>query len=146
LANIELAVHELEVEFGLPAGSIDPDGPLPMALPDACDTEGNRSLYGVFTGVAGQAGAVVRQVLETMNASRGHLTVAGTATEVAEQMIEWVDAGAADGFNVIFPNLPGSLTRFTEEVMPILISRGYVDPNPSRRLTLRDRFGAGFSH
>jgi len=39
-------------------------------------------------------------------------------------MQEWLEAGAADGFNVCPPYLPGGLTRFTDLVVPELQRRG----------------------
>jgi alkanesulfonate monooxygenase SsuD/methylene tetrahydromethanopterin reductase-like flavin-dependent oxidoreductase (luciferase family) len=35
-------------------------------------------------------------------------------------MREWFEGGAADGFNVMCPVLPGDLTTFAEHVMPEL--------------------------
>jgi alkanesulfonate monooxygenase SsuD/methylene tetrahydromethanopterin reductase-like flavin-dependent oxidoreductase (luciferase family) len=44
--------------------------------------------------------------------ARGHQIVVGTAEQVADHMIEWVKAGAADGFNIM-PVLSGGFDDFT---------------------------------
>ncbi len=36
----------------------------------------------------------------------------GTARHIANQMQEWLEAEGADGFNVMFPWLPGGLDAF----------------------------------
>jgi len=72
--------------------------------------------------------------------ARGHLVVGGTPTRVADVIETWFTSGAADGFNIMPPLLPGGLTDFVDKVVPILQERGlfrtaYEDG------TLRDRFG-----
>lgn len=54
----------------------------------------------------------------------GHRHVAGSAATVARFIREWVDEGAADGFNLSFPNLPDDLEWFVAEVVPILRPAG----------------------
>jgi alkanesulfonate monooxygenase SsuD/methylene tetrahydromethanopterin reductase-like flavin-dependent oxidoreductase (luciferase family) len=39
---------------------------------------------------------------------------------------EWFTQGAADGFNVMPPYLPGALADFVDHVVPILRRRGAV--------------------
>jgi hypothetical protein len=67
-------------------------------------------------------------------------TVAGTASEVADQLEEWFAAGAADGFNLMFPLLPGDWLGFCREVVPELQRRGLFrkEYQPG---TFRDRLG-----
>ncbi|WP_217629087.1 hypothetical protein [Sanguibacter gelidistatuariae] len=50
--------------------------------------------------------------------------VAGTPEQVADTMTEWFTQGAADGFAVMPPTLPGGLNTFVEEVVPLLRARG----------------------
>ena len=42
---------------------------------------------------------------------------------IADQMEEWLTTRASDGFNVMFPYLPGGLTDFVERVVPELQRR-----------------------
>ena len=50
--------------------------------------------------------------------------MAGTPTDIAEEMEAWYLAGAADGFNLMFPLLPDDWLSFAEIVVPELQRRG----------------------
>ena len=54
--------------------------------------------------------------------------------------MEWAEAGAADGFNVMPPVLPSGLEVFTDHVIPILRQRGVVRTEYAGR-TLREHYG-----
>jgi hypothetical protein len=43
---------------------------------------------------------------------------------IADQMEEWLVTNASDGFNVMFPYLPGGLDDFVDKVVPELQRRG----------------------
>jgi alkanesulfonate monooxygenase len=43
---------------------------------------------------------------------------------VADQMEEWFTTQGCDGFNVMFPYLPGGLDDFVDKVIPELQRRG----------------------
>jgi hypothetical protein len=58
-----------------------------------------------------------------MSAARGILAV-GTPAQIADVMEEWVEAHAADGFNITPTHLPGGLLDFVEMVVPELQRRG----------------------
>lgn len=57
-------------------------------------------------------------------AGGGHATFIGTPESVADEIERWVDAGAADGFNLMPPTLPGGITDFVDQVVPLLQRRG----------------------
>ena len=48
----------------------------------------------------------------------------GTPGEIADTMQEWLEAGASDGFNVMFPTVPAGLDEFVDLVVPELQRRG----------------------
>jgi hypothetical protein len=52
----------------------------------------------------------------------------------------WFENGAADGFNVMPPHLPGSFDVFADEVVPILRRRGLFREDYTGT-TLREHFG-----
>ncbi len=52
--------------------------------------------------------------------------LAGTAETVAQQLIDWLEQGACDGYVVSPAYLPGTFTEFAESVVPILQRRGYL--------------------
>jgi alkanesulfonate monooxygenase SsuD/methylene tetrahydromethanopterin reductase-like flavin-dependent oxidoreductase (luciferase family) len=48
----------------------------------------------------------------------------GTPRTIADQMEEWLYSGACDGFNIMFPWVPGGLDEFVDRVVPELQRRG----------------------
>lgn len=63
----------------------------------------------------------LRQVVERLATPRGAFV--GAPETVADQIQEWFEDGAADGF-VLFEALPGQLALFVDKVIPILQARG----------------------
>ena len=55
-------------------------------------------------------------------------------------MEAWLDAGACDGFNVMFPYLPAGLDDFVARVIPELQRRGRFRREYEGR-TLRENLG-----
>ena len=97
------------------------DGPLPE-LPETQD--GQRSRQQLLTELAQGENLTIRQLYERIAGGRGHFTVVGTPLLVADRMQEWFEQGAADGFNVMPPALPGGLDDFLTLVIPELQRRG----------------------
>jgi len=64
----------------------------------------------------------------------------GTPDKVADEMIRWVEEGAADGFMLGFPVVGFGLDDFTRQVLPVLTRRGYFNPE-LHGATLRDHLG-----
>lgn len=64
----------------------------------------------------------------------------GSAEEVASALTETWRAGAADGFNLMFPLLPGDFDRFVEQVVPILQRNGVMRESYPPG-TLREKLG-----
>ncbi|MFZ2005622.1 MAG: nitrilotriacetate monooxygenase, partial [Stellaceae bacterium] len=72
--------------------------------------------------------------------ARGHYVTAGTPEQIADLMEDWVNDGAADGFNVMPPLLPVQLDVFNTEVIPILRRRGLFRTE-YEGTTLREHYG-----
>ncbi|MGL4720947.1 MAG: LLM class flavin-dependent oxidoreductase, partial [Kluyvera intermedia] len=66
--------------------------------------------------------------------------VIGSAQEVADTLAEIYLSGAADGFNLMFPLLPGDFDSFTEQVVPILKAKGVMKAEYAAG-TLREKLG-----
>ena len=67
----------------------------------------------------------------------------GTYEEIADQIIEWIDNDAADGF-VLIPHVFGQIFEdFIDKVIPILVERGYYETDYSGQ-ALRDELGLKF--
>jgi len=64
----------------------------------------------------------------------------GTPKMIADQMQEWLETNASDGFNVMFPYLPGGLDDFVNKVVPELQRRGLFRTEYEGR-TLRENLG-----
>ena len=66
----------------------------------------------------------IRQMFDVISAGFWSLGVVGTPAKIADLMEEWFSTGAADGFIVQPPDLPGSGIDFVELVVPELQRRG----------------------
>ena len=75
-----------------------------------------------------------------MGTARGHWSIHGTASQIADQLQQWFEEEAADGFNVMPPTLPGGLDDFVTQVVPELRRRGLFRHEYEGR-TLRENLG-----
>jgi len=83
-------------------------------------------------------GLSLRQV--ALEAATPRSQFVGTGARVADEIIRWVDDGAADGFILGFPVLSQGLDDFVTHVIPVLEARGrYQRTLPGN--TLRDHLG-----
>ena len=82
----------------------------------------------------------IRQLYEAISGSRGHMTLRGSVKTVADTLEDWFATGAADGFNVLFPTLPGALDDFIALVTPELQRRGLFRTD-YEGTTLREHLG-----
>ena len=80
----------------------------------------------------------IRQLYEIVAAGFWQFGCIGTPAMIADAMEEWFTTGAADGFNIQTPYLPGAAEDFVDLVVPELQRRGLFrrDYEPG---TLRDR-------
>src|SRR5690606_30477752 len=90
--------------------------------------------------LARRDGLTLRQLIARLAGGRGHRVVAGTPEQIADQLEEWFTGGAADGFNIMPPILPGGLEDFVDHVIPELRIRGLFRYEYEGR-TLRDHYG-----
>ncbi len=121
---------------GFDLSAVDPDGPLP-ALPL---TNNNRSRQALMYEIAQRDGHTLRQLWKAIAGARGHWTIVGTPTQIADQLQQWFEGGAADGFNVMPPVLPRNLDDFVEQVIPELQTRGLFRTSYDGS-TLRENLG-----
>jgi FMN-dependent oxidoreductase (nitrilotriacetate monooxygenase family) len=114
------------------------DGPLP-ALPDIETYDGQRSNLERMKAFAAQ-GLTIREIAQRLINAGAVPSFAGTPIDVADQLEAWFTAGAADGFNLMFPVLPGDLVDFATLVVPELQRRGLAQTDYTGS-TLRERLG-----
>ena len=62
----------------------------------------------------------IRQIVRYLGTAQGHRVVVGSARTIADDMEAWLLAGAADGFNLLFPYFPAPLDDFVDLVVPEL--------------------------
>ena len=72
--------------------------------------------------------------------SYGGLALVGTPGTIADQMEEWLYSDACDGFNIMFPYVPGGLDDFVDQVVPELQRRGLFRREYEGK-TLRENLG-----
>lgn len=120
LIDPRVGVNLLSGLVGFDLSGYDIDGPLPP-LPL---TNQNRSRQALVQELAQRENLSIRELYLRVAGARGHWTVVGTPTQVAAQIQQWFENGAADGFNVLAPWLPGGLDEFIDTVVPELRRRG----------------------
>jgi N-acetyl-S-(2-succino)cysteine monooxygenase len=113
--------------------------PLDGPVPEPIDPE-MRSRAAVLLEHARTNNLTIRQLYLAASSGRGHRTVIGTPTQIADSMQEWVEAEAADGFNIVPSHLPVALDDFVELVIPELQRRGLFRTQYEGRM-LRENLG-----
>ncbi|MET0348439.1 MAG: LLM class flavin-dependent oxidoreductase [Rhizobacter sp.] len=123
-------------------GNFDLSGfPLDEPLPELPPTDtGQRSRQLLLGSLAREGGLTLRQLAMKIAGGRGHLSVVGTADDVADVMQHWFEQEGADGFNVMPPTVPAGLDDFARLVVPELQRRGLFRTRYDGH-TLRDHLG-----
>ena len=81
----------------------------------------------------------MRQLAQRLGGYSG-LAMVGTPKTIADEMEEWLVTEGSDGFNVMFPYLPGGLDDFVDRVVPELQRRGIFRREYEGK-TLRENLG-----
>ena len=114
----------------------DVDGP----VPDPRDDTGIRSIGHGQIRMAQREGLTIRQLYERVAAGNAGRVLIGSAEQIADDMQEWFESGAADGFNICPSHLPGGLDDFATLVVPELQRRGLFRTE-YEGTTLRENLG-----
>ncbi|VVM44423.1 Nitrilotriacetate monooxygenase component A [Pseudomonas fluorescens] len=113
------------------------DGPLPeLPLTDS----GQRSRQKLLTELAEREHLNLAQLGRRIAGGRGHYSLIGTPEQVADELQRWFEQGAADGFNVLVPHLPGGLEDVARLLVPELQRRGLFRTE-YEGTTLRENLG-----
>ena len=123
LISPDYALSQLSNMLGIDVTRHDLDTPLPP-LGDVTVIEGNKSRFQLVKDLAEREQLTVRELIGKLGGGRGHRSFTGTPEALADDIERWVTAGAADGFNIMPPYLPGGLEVFVDHVVPILRRRG----------------------
>ncbi|WP_338765132.1 LLM class flavin-dependent oxidoreductase [Nocardia vulneris] len=141
LISPDYALRQLSTMLGVDLTAHALDAPLPP-LPSENDIETHKSRFTLVKELAANENLTVRQLIGKLGGGRGHRTFAGTPTQIADELQSWFDNGAADGFNIMPPYLPGGLDDFVDRVVPILQERGLFRTEYTAD-TLRGHYGLG---
>ena len=120
LVHPDSGIASLSVQLGHDASGFDLDGP----LPEIPETNASKSARQKLVDLARRENMTVRQLAQFVGGSYGALEMIGTPGTIADEMEEWLVTEACDGFNVMFPYLPGGLDDFVDRVVPELQRRG----------------------
>ncbi len=135
LVNYANAVASLSIALGHDASKFDPDGPLPE-IPESNASKSGRERA---IALAKRENLTVRQLAQRLGGYSG-LAMVGTPKTIADEMQQWLESEASDGFTVMFPYLPGGLDDFVTRVVPELQGRGLFRRD-YEGATLRDHLG-----
>ncbi|OKO75192.1 LLM class flavin-dependent oxidoreductase [Bradyrhizobium sp. NAS96.2] len=119
--HIDVQIGLAERLVGVDLHSINLDSFVPETLPQ---TNLVQSRQRVLLDLAARQKSTWRQLIHLVSETKGHLMIVGTPDEIADEMVDNFDQGAADGFNVMPATLPGGLKDFIELVIPELRRRG----------------------
>jgi alkanesulfonate monooxygenase len=104
------------------------------------DVEIKSSRQQMMIEIAAKHNFSIRQLYEHIASARGHWTLIGTAEQVVDQLQQWFENEAADGFNVLPPSTPAGLNDFVEFIVPELQRRGLFRTE-YEGTTLRENLG-----
>ena len=135
LVHYDSAIASLSIALGHDASRFDPDAP----LPDIPESNASQSGRARAIALAQREKLTVRQLAQRLGGYAGPGFV-GTPQMIADQMEEWLVTRASDGFNIMFPYLPGGLDDFVDRVVPELQRRGLFR-REYEGATLRENLG-----
>jgi FMN-dependent oxidoreductase (nitrilotriacetate monooxygenase family) len=135
LVHPDSGIASLSIALGCDASAFDLDGPLPE-IPETNQSKSGRQR---MIERARRDNLTVRQLAQIAG-SYGGLAMVGTPAMIADQMEEWLFTDACDGFNVMFPYVPGGLDDFVNQVVPELQRRGLFRREYEGK-TLRENLG-----
>ncbi|HEX3347909.1 MAG TPA: LLM class flavin-dependent oxidoreductase [Acetobacteraceae bacterium] len=135
LVHEESALGSLSSALGVDVRTFDLDGP----LPEIPETEASKSGRERAIRLAQRDNLTVRQLAQRLGGYAGAAMV-GTPQTIADEMQEWLETRACDGFNIMFPYVPEGLEDFVTRVVPELQRRGLFRTE-YEGTTLREHLG-----
>lgn len=109
---------------------------LPAVIPD---TNSHKSRQKLVVDLIRRDRPTLRQLGRKLVAG-GHRVLIGTPQSIADDFAAWQQAGAADGFMIMFPHLERCVQEFVAQVVPELQQRGMFRTEYSAA-TLRGHLG-----
>ncbi|MFE4196919.1 LLM class flavin-dependent oxidoreductase [Paenarthrobacter sp. NPDC056912] len=137
LIHPEVGLARLSQLLGFDLTEYPLDEPLPDVIPE---TEAYKSRQQLIVETARRENLTVRELYLRVVGAYGHRVVIGTAQTVADELSEWFEAGAVDGYILSPPYLPDGFDDFRDHVLPLLRERGLFRSEYSGT-TFRDHLG-----
>jgi FMN-dependent oxidoreductase (nitrilotriacetate monooxygenase family) len=135
LVHPDSGIASLSIALGHDASGFDLDGP----LPDIPESNASKSGRERVIERARGGNLTVRQLAQIAG-SYGGLALVGTPAMIADEMEQWLFSAACDGFNIMFPYVPGGLDDFVDQVVPELQRRDLFRREYEGK-TLRENLG-----
>ncbi len=135
LVHYASAIATLSIALGTDASKFDPDGPLPE-IPESNASKSGRERV---IELAKREGFTVRQLAQRLG-GHGGLAMLGTPRMIADQMEEWLETRASDGFTLQIPYLPQGLDDVVDRLIPELQRRNLFRREYEGK-TLRENLG-----
>lgn len=135
LIHYDSGIGSLNAMLGFDVSGFDPDGP----LPEIPETNEGRSQRERMVNMAKDKSLTIRELAQAAGSYSGFAFV-GTASSIADEMQEWLETDASDGFNIMFPWIPGGLDEVVDLLVPELQRRGLFRREYEGR-TLREHLG-----
>jgi len=118
LVHYDSGIGSLNSALGTDVSGFDPDGP----LPDIPPTNASHSARQRMVDLARNQNLTIRQLAQRAGSYSG-LAFVGTAADIADEMQAWLEEAGSDGFNIMFPWLPGGLDDVVDQLIPELQRR-----------------------
>ena len=135
LVHPDSGMAALSIALGTDARAFDLDAP----LPDIPETNQSQSGRQRVLERARRENLTVRQLAVALG-GYGGLSFTGSAKTIADEMQHWLESEACDGFNIMFPTVPGGVEDFVRWVVPELQRRG-IFRKEYGGTTLREHLG-----
>jgi long-chain alkane monooxygenase len=130
-ASIEGALAHFSSSTGVDLSRYELDEPIRYEKNNA-----NNSAIESITKLSSETWTL-RRIIEQMGLGSRNAAIVGSAEEVADELIAWVEETGADGFNLSRVVTPETLEDFVDLVVPILQERGaykhQYTPGPLRQ-------------
>jgi FMN-dependent oxidoreductase (nitrilotriacetate monooxygenase family) len=135
LVHPDSGMGALSIALGTDPRAFDLDAP----LPDIPETNQSQSGRQRVLERARRENLTVRQLAVALG-GYGGLSFTGSAKTIADEMQHWLESEACDGFNIMFPTIPGGVEDFVRWVVPELQRRGIFRKEYAGS-TLREHLG-----
>ena len=114
------------------------DGPLP---PPLVKNNAVKSGHEKLAAMGREPGMTIAKLYKIMAGASGHNVFVGTPAEAADQMQDWFENAACDGWNLIPPFLPEPAIECLEWLVPELQRRGLFQTQYQGDGTFRGSMG-----